>query len=111
MAQSMTTSIFNNNKEKGRRNSNKKSSKPNSPISPDTKGGHFFAKFGKAIRRRSVSADEIIFRKRGGTISSIDSLKGGGGGEDSSYSSNTNSRKSSALNRMKERLNKWKISG
>nr|CAD2145176.1 unnamed protein product [Meloidogyne enterolobii] len=110
MAQSMTASMYGNmNGEKsgGRRNS-KKSSKPNSPISPNNDSkGHFFAKFGKAIRRRSVSADESMFRKRVGTVSSIDSSQGG----EESLSPNTRSRKTSALNRMKERLNKWKISG
>ncbi|KAL7074660.1 hypothetical protein ACQ4LE_005769 [Meloidogyne hapla] len=112
MAQSMTASMYGNiNGEKtngGRRRNSKKSSKPNSPISPNNDSkGHFFAKFGRAIRRRSVSADESMFRKRVGTVSSIDSSQGGEEGS----SPNNRSRKTSALNRMKERLNKWKISG
>jgi hypothetical protein len=77
--------------------------------SPPLYGGPkgLLASFGRAIRRRSVSADNVVFRRRNGTNSSLDSSDNGS----PAAASGGGGRKSSAFQKMKERLNKWKLSG
>lgn len=80
-----------------------KEGSPDSDEDPVATAKNLLASFGRVIRRRSVSADDAVhFRKRNGTNSSLDSSQG----EDS-----PGARKTSAFQRMKERLNKWKLSG
>uniref|UniRef100_A0A183BJX5 Uncharacterized protein n=1 Tax=Globodera pallida TaxID=36090 RepID=A0A183BJX5_GLOPA len=73
-------------------------------------GGRILDHFTSAFRRRSVSMDERVLRRRRaryGTLSSSDSF-GSPTGNDGGDGIGT--RKLSAFRKMRERLNKWKLS-
>ncbi|KAL3111440.1 hypothetical protein niasHT_017667 [Heterodera trifolii] len=76
--------------------------------------GGLFAQFTAAFRRRSVSMDERVFRPRHGTISSSYSISGSPTGEVyggvAKSTRQPRRKESNTFRKMRERLNKWKLS-
>ncbi|KAL3089049.1 hypothetical protein niasHS_009551 [Heterodera schachtii] len=76
--------------------------------------GGLFAQFTAAFRRRSVSMDERVFRPRHGTISSSYSISGSPTGEEyggvAKGTRQPRRKESNTFRKMRERLNKWKLS-